>query len=232
MRWVWLGLLVLVMAVMPATAQETKLDESKMLIVAYYQAPVSLKGTIDMEKVYKAFDKIEYADPNGKYIDGIIYKDYPKDGIPIHVRVKSDGWIIAWVENKYDFYAVIRGSSSGWSGNALAWAIQKVCRYGELKFSVDGVKYYIPKYPDAKRLVIVYSPREVTMPSQCNFKLVKIYKFGGSLKINGEKVEPTTVAKYGWQIYDILRFLNRDTKYEISYCNPSGSCSPFLVAIW
>jgi len=79
MRWVWLGLLVLVMAVMPATAQETKLDESKMLIVAYYQAPVSLKGTIDMEKVYKAFDKIEYADPNGKYIDGIIYKDYPKD---------------------------------------------------------------------------------------------------------------------------------------------------------
>ena len=49
MRWVWLvGLLVLATAVMPATAQETKLDESKMLIVAYYQAPVPLKVTIDM----------------------------------------------------------------------------------------------------------------------------------------------------------------------------------------
>jgi hypothetical protein len=185
------------------------------------------------------------------------------------------------VEDKYDFYAILGGEYPKPPGpyhvlydwiryhpeksNALAYAIEKVCKYGGLKFSPDKIGYYIPKYPNAKRIVIVSNYNvskptpdgryalEIIMPSQCDFKLVKVYQFSHPeqseyekkhevLYIDNTDVLPTK-EEHSWKIYDLLNNLKRDTKYRIwstyRYYNIKinnietyPQSPPYIVAIW
>ena len=166
-------LAVLVLA--GSAAAGDQIDTSNILVLGYYSG-----GTeIDLSQAIQEFDRV--TETTGQYVEGIvtIWFDNPEGRNPgdiqeyerrddvdtnipfatdISVRVKSDGWIVAWLTNYQDISDIVfwndANANSNPSDTTIGKAIWRITDRVGVNYYKDGVKYYSYKYPAADKLLI------------------------------------------------------------------------------
>lgn len=148
------------------TATTPPLDTSQIGLIAYYER----SGGWELADTVPAF--VEYTD-GGNYYDGLVRvwdsgyigaESTTGDDsyVDVHVRVRADGWILAWFERGEDPGAIVWWSHvRKASGNPPEYATT-LSRAIEIVFYVAGVPFpgydkiglYDYSEPDAKRLLI------------------------------------------------------------------------------
>lgn len=153
-----------------------QIDTSNILIMAYYNS-----GTdIDLSLAIQEFDVV--TESTGQYVQGIvrIMYDDPDGRNPgniqtfelrngytttypfstdITIRVKSDGWIVAWLTNEQNlgddlvFWNDVNTISLP-SETTLSKAIWRIADRSGLYYNKNDVNYYCYKFPDANKLLI------------------------------------------------------------------------------
>lgn len=167
-----------------SAAAGNQIDTDDIYIMAYYDVLYE----IDLSSAIKEFDYV--SESTGQYVEGTVtiwhnYRDGRdtgssldmeiKDGtvsdIPfstdVTVRVKSDGWIVAWLTNEQDlsdmvFWNDVDDPNKRPSDTTLGQAIWRIADRVGAGYDKSNVEYYSYEYPDADRLLI-----------------------GGSLRLNG-----------------------------------------------
>ena len=142
----------------------TPIDTSDALLLAYYQDPagnIDLYNATNAAKWYFQADKIDAETP--QYIDAWINysQGTPANAnVPIHLRVRGDGWVIAWINEAEAPHGIgdvmywYANSSSNPSELMPAKAIQWMMSQIGHTYNAGDVKYYSYKYPTATKLVL------------------------------------------------------------------------------
>jgi len=241
-------LAVLVLA--GSAAAGDQIDTSNILVLGYYSG-----GTeIDLSQAIQEFDRV--TETTGQYVEGIvtIWFDNPEGRNPgdiqeyerrddvdtnipfatdISVRVKSDGWIVAWLTNYQDISDIVfwndANADSNPSDTTIGKAIWRITDRVGVNYYKDGVKYYSYKYPAADKLLIggrmIYSQSETyyfLIPSattvyKANF-VCTVYLYdesskysshysSGKIKIDDEYVfNKSTTGSYNKGLYEYARY--------------------------
>lgn len=153
----------------------TAIDTSDVYLMAYYNP-----GTeIDLSTAIEEFDYL--TESTGQYVEGklVIWYDDPQGRNPgniqnferrsnvdtnillasnVTVRVRSDGWIAAWLTNDQDLKDIVFWDDANTanlpSSTTLGKAIWRITDRVGANYNNSEVKYYSFKYPDADRLLI------------------------------------------------------------------------------
>ena len=159
-----------------SAAAGDQIDTSNILVMGYYNS-----GTvINLSQAIQEFDFV--TESTGQYVEGklrVCYDD--PDGrnsgniqdfecrngattpilfaTDVTVRVKSDGWIVAWLTNDQNLGTDLvfwgdANSNSLPSVTTLSKAIWRITDRSGLYYNKNEVKYYCYKYPTADRLLI------------------------------------------------------------------------------
>ena len=206
---------------------DDEIDTSNIFIIGYYNS----ESDIDLSQAMQEFDHI--TETTDQYIEGILtiwhdnsgginpgniheyeYKNGAKTdtllATTINVRVKSDGWIVAWLTNDQDINDLVfwndAKSNTGLTDTTIGKAIWRISNRIGINYDKKLVNYYSYKYPAADRLLIggrtVYNSHEETyfflMPSPTTvyeanilstLYLIDMYNSGqaaGNIKINDD----------------------------------------------
>ena len=96
-----LGIFLIMLFGISFAVAGTPIDTSDALLLAYYKDPA---GTLDLYEGTAAvkwhFVGDELIEETPRYIDAVIqYTQYSVyfETVPVHIRVRGDGWIIAWI---------------------------------------------------------------------------------------------------------------------------------------
>ena len=171
-----LGCAVLAALMLAGTgAAGDQIDTSNILVMGYYT-----NGTeIDLSQAIQEFDYV--TESTGQYVEGKLqmWCDHP-DGINpgniqvyerrddadtdilfatnVTVRVKSNGWIVAWLTNDQNISDIVfwndANSATNPSDTAIGKAIWRITDRVGIDYNRDEVNYYSYKYPAADRLLI------------------------------------------------------------------------------
>ena len=171
-----LGCAVLAALMLAGTgAAGDQIDTSNILVMGYYT-----NGTeIDLSQAIQEFDYV--TESTGQYVEGKLqmWCDHP-DGINpgniqvyerrddadtdilfatnVTVRVKSDGWIVAWLTNDQNISDIVfwndANSPMNPSDTTIGKAIWRITNRVGINYDKDEVNYYSYKYPAADRLLI------------------------------------------------------------------------------
>lgn len=168
-------LFVLVYAESASAASQ--IDTSNIYMMAYYKAAPE----ISLSTAIQEFDKV--TESTGQYVEGELemwHNNYPdgrdrgdaldmeiRDGVvtnipfttTVKVRVKSDGWIVAWLTNDQNpndmvFWNNVKADTYSPSDTTLGKAIWRITDKLNTNYNKSEVKYYSYKYPNADRLQI------------------------------------------------------------------------------
>lgn len=143
--------------------------------MAYY----NVGSEIDLSQAIQEFDFI--TESTGQYIEGKlrIWYDHPEGRNPgniqdyerrdnadtdilfatdVTVRVKSDGWIVTWLNNEQNLSDIVFWNDANTatlpSDTTLGQAIWRITNRVGANYTKSNVKYYSYKYPAADRLQI------------------------------------------------------------------------------
>ena len=179
MRFVFLlGVMLGIFVLAGSATAGNQIDTSNVYIMAYYK--MSEFPEIDLSRAIQEFDYVR--ESTGQYVEGTItiWHNYPNGrdtgegldveivdgvdtGVPfstdVTVRVKSDGWVAAWLTNEQDmgdmvFWNRVRYYSYLPPDTTLGQAIWRVTDRMGASYNKGGVNYYSYKYPSADRLLI------------------------------------------------------------------------------
>ena len=172
-----LGCAVLAALILAGTgAAGDQIDTSNILVMGYYYT----NGTeIDLSQAIQEFDYV--TESTGQYVEGKLqmWCDCPNGINPgdiqvyerrddadtdilfatnITVRVKSDGWIVAWLTNDQNISDIVfwndANTNSNPSDTTIGKAIWRITDRVGIDYDKDEVNYYSYKYPAADRLLI------------------------------------------------------------------------------
>lgn len=175
-RIVLLGCIVLTMFMLAGSATAgSQIDTSNIYLMGYYRT-----GSMNvLSTVIQEFDVVTTS--TEQYVEGTLtmwHNYYPgrytgtpefevRNGVVtdipfatnVTVRVKSDGWIVAWLTNEHDpsdivFWNRIRSNYYRPSDTTLGQAIWRITDRLGVDYDKNNVNYYSYKYPDADRLLI------------------------------------------------------------------------------
>lgn len=151
------------------------IDTSDVNVMAYY----NVGSEIDLSQAIQEFDFI--TESTGQYVEGKlrIWYDDPDGRNPgniqdferrdnadtdilfasnVSIRVKSDGWIVAWLNNDQNLSDIVfwNDTNTGTlpSDTTLGQAIWRITDRVGTNYNKTEVKYYSYKYPLADRLLI------------------------------------------------------------------------------
>ncbi|MCD4651427.1 MAG: hypothetical protein K8S56_06540 [Candidatus Cloacimonetes bacterium] len=250
---VLLGCAVLTALMLAGTgAAGDQIDTSNILVMGYYDT-----GTeIDLSQAIQEFDYV--TESTGQYVEGKLqmWCDHP-DGRKVgyiqdyerrddtytdilfasnvSVRVKSDGWIVAWLTNDQNIGDIVlwndANSGSNPSDTTIGKAIWRITDRVGIDYDKNGVNYYSYKYPAADRLLI--GGRMVTGDQGETYRFLipsaptlyaanhtwtaylydpsatssSGYYASGSIKMDGEYVfGKSTTPGYGSGLYEYARY--------------------------
>ena len=271
MRFVFLlGVMLGVFMLAGSASAGNQIDTSNVYIMAYYK--MSEFPEIDLSRAIQEFDYVRVS--SGQYVEGTItiWHNYRNgrdtgeapdleviDGVvtdvpfstDVTVRVKSDGWIAAWLTNEQDmgdmvFWNDVDDRNKVPSDTTLGQAIWRVTDRMGANYNKAGVNYYSYKYPEADRLLIggrlrlyeyTYSfliPSEIVVYDAdilWTSYLRNLYSYHdnyGVLKVNGEEIYNKNTTNFGVGLYEytkgslsIEEDIQRD-KRQIIYMKSSG----------
>ncbi|KAF5423715.1 MAG: hypothetical protein C5S45_00535 [Candidatus Methanocomedens sp.] len=171
-----LGGAVLAILILTGSAMaDDEINTSNIFIIGYYNS----ESDIDLSQAIQEFDHI--TETTDQYIEGIltiwhdnsgginpgnIYEYEYKNGAKtdtllattINVRVKSDGWIVAWLTNDQDIHDLVfwndAKSNTGLTDTTIGTAIRRISNRIGINYDKKLVNYYSYKYPAADRLLI------------------------------------------------------------------------------
>lgn len=171
-----LGLALLTAFLLAGNAEAgNTIDTSNINVMAYYNPGTS----IDLSKAIQEFDFV--TESTGQYVEGKlrIWYDNPESRNPgniqdferrdgadtsilfasnVSVRVRSDGWIVAWLTNDQNLTDIVfwdeAKSANLPSNTTLGKAIWRITDRVGANYNKSEVKYYSYKYPAADRLLI------------------------------------------------------------------------------
>ncbi len=153
----------------------SQIDTSNIYIMAYYKA----SPEISLSTAIQEFDKV--TESTGQYVEGELeiwhnYMNGRSTGIPdyeirngnitnisfstnVTVRVKSDGWIVAWLTNDQNssdmiFWNDIDDPNKKPTDTTLGQAIWRITNRIGATYDKNSIKYYSYRYPEANRLII------------------------------------------------------------------------------
>jgi hypothetical protein len=158
-----------------AGAAGDQIDTSDILVMGYYDT-----GTeIDLSQAIQEFDYV--TESTGQYVEGKLqmWCDHPEGRNPgniqdyerrdnagtdilfasnVSVRVKSDGWIVAWLTNDQNISDIVfwndTNADSNPSDTTIGKAIWRITDWSGMDYDKDEVNYYSYKYPAADRLLV------------------------------------------------------------------------------
>jgi len=169
--------LILVVAFAESASAGSQIDTSNIYIMAYYKAAPE----IVLSTAIQEFDKV--TESTGQYVEGEIeiwHNSHP-DGrnkgdaldmeirdntvtniqftTTVKVRVRSDGWIVAWLANDQNpndmiFWDYVKSDAYSPPDTTLGKAIWRITDQLNINYNKNDVKYYSYKYPNADRLKI------------------------------------------------------------------------------
>ena len=171
-----LGSAVLAILILTGSATaDNEINTSNIFIMGYYNS----ESDIDLSRAIQEFDHI--TETTDQYIEGIltiwhdnseginpgnIYEYEYKNGAKtdtllattINVRVKSDGWIVAWLTNDQDINDLVfwndAESDMDLTDTTIGKAIWRMSNRIGINYDNKLVNYYSYKYPAADRLLI------------------------------------------------------------------------------
>jgi hypothetical protein len=171
-----LGSAVLAILILTGSAMaDDEIDTSNIFIIGYYNS----ESDIDLSQAIQEFDHI--TETTDQYVEGMltiwhdnseginpgnIYEYEYKDGAKtdtllattINVRVKSDGWIVAWLTNDQDINDLVfwndAKSDTDLTDTTIGKAIWRISNRIGINYDNKLVNYYSYKYPAADRLLI------------------------------------------------------------------------------
>ena len=171
-----LGSAVLAIIILTGSAiADDEINTSNIFIIGYYNS----ESDIDLSQAMQEFDHI--TETTDQYIEGIltiwhdnsdginpgnIYEYEYKNGAKtdtllastINVRVKSDGWIVAWLTNDQDINDLVfwndAKSDTDLTDTTIGKAIWRISNRIGINYDNKLVNYYSYKYPAADRLLI------------------------------------------------------------------------------
>ncbi len=271
MRFVFLlGVMLGVFMLAGSATAGNQIDTSDVYIMAYYK--MSEFPEIDLSRAIQEFDYVR--ESTGQYVEGTItiWHNYPNGrdtgegldveivdgvdtGVPfstdVTVRVKSDGWVAAWLTNEQDmgdmvFWNDVGDRNKVPSDTTLGQAIWRVTDRMGASYNKGGVNYYSYKYPEADRLLIggrlrLYEytyyfliPSEIVVYDADILwtsylrSLYSYYNNYGVLKMNGEEIYNKNTTNFGIGLYEytkdslsIEEDIQRDKRQTI-YMKSSG----------
>ena len=246
-----LGCAVLAALMLAGTgAAGDQIDTSNILVMGYYT-----NGTeIDLSQAMQEFDYV--TESTGQYVEGKLqmWCDHPNGINPgniqvyerrdnadtdilfatnVTVRVKSDGWIVAWLTNDQNISDIVFWSDANTNSNpsdtTIGKAIWRITNRVGIDYEKDGVSYYSYKYPAADRLLV--GGRMVTdnqgetyhflIPSATTVYMANLtwteylydrvisssYDASGSIKMDDEYVfSKSTTPGYASGLYEYARY--------------------------
>ncbi|MFH1127044.1 MAG: hypothetical protein V1718_02955 [archaeon] len=255
------SILAIIMLAANASAAD-QIDTSNIYIMAYYRAGPSA----DLSQAIQEFDYVR--ESTGQYVEGQleIWHNFPngrdtgastdfeiRDGVftdipfstTVNVRVKSDGWIVAWLTNEQNlsdivFWNRVADYNLVPLDTTLGQAIWRISNRLNANYDKNGVKYYSYKYPDANRLLIggaktisnaaSYSfliPSEITL-YEADFLWVSYledtgnYYNYGLIKLDGLDIYNKNTSNTFKDLYEYTRYsyhididIARDMKHSI-----------------
>lgn len=175
-KWVIFGLVALTIMLIAGNAEAAStIDTSNIFLMAYYNSSTN----IDLSQAIQEFDFV--TESTGQYVEGKvrIWYDNPdgrnpgniqdfelRDGVDtniffatnVTVRVRSDGWIVAWLTNDQSLNDIVSwddaNSEALPSNTTLSMAIWRITDKIGANYNQSEIKYYSYKYPSADRLLI------------------------------------------------------------------------------
>jgi hypothetical protein len=167
----------------------------------------------------------------------------------VTVRVKSDGWIVAWLTNDQNISDIVfwsdMNSATNPSDTTIGKAIWRITNRVDIDYNKDEVNYYSYKYPAADRLLIggrmvrqsqetyhffIPSATTVYMANLTWTAYLNSNYCPGSIKMDNEYVFSKSFG--GNSLHEYARYardvtgMARDTRHTI--CMYSGSVQAVL----
>ena len=244
-----LGCALLAVLMLAGSAEAgDQIETSNILVMGYYN-----NGTeIDLSQAIQEFDYV--TESTGQYVEGklTMWCDHPEGRNPgniqvyerrddadtdflfatnITVRVKSDGWIVAWLTNEQNISDIVfwndTDANSNPSDTTIGKAIWRITDRVGIDYNKDEVDYYSYKYPAADKLLVggrmVYDNQGETyyflMPSATTLYMANLtwtaylydsyaYRYTSvSIKMNDEYVfNKATSESYSGGLYEYARY--------------------------
>ena len=243
--------LLAVLMLAGSAAAGNQIGTSNILVMGYYN-----NGTeINLSQAIQEFDYV--TETTGQYVEGklTMWCDHTEGRNPgniqvyerrddadttilfatnVTVRVKSDGWIVAWLTNDQNISDIVfwndANANSNPSDTTIGKAIWRITDRVGIDYNKDGVNYYSYKYPAADKLLVggrmVYDSQGETyyflMPSATTLYMANHtwtaylydsqsfggYYASGSIKMNDEYVfsKSTQTPSYWSGLYEYARY--------------------------
>lgn len=275
-KYVLLGLAFLVALLITGNASAgNTIDTSNIFLMAYYNPGTN----IDLSTAIQEFDFV--TESTGQYVEGKlrIWYDDPDGRNPgniqdferrdnadttilfasnVTVRVRSDGWIVAWLTNEQNLSDIVFFNDANTgdlpSNTTLGKAIWRITNRTGTNYNKDDLNYYSYKYPAADKLLIggrvtttggeTYS---FLMPSTITVYDAKILwtaymrddlgniwqSISGKIKMNTTDIyyKATNIDNYYTGLYDYGRYYQDITEKGVRhtiYMESGGSGAPIL----